>query len=62
MTSALAGPGADERLWRDALSAAAPALPDAYLRALLHFLAATASAGAAHPDLSAVLVRHYGFP
>ncbi|XP_013170090.1 PREDICTED: WD repeat-containing protein mio-B [Papilio xuthus] len=52
---ALAGPGADERLWRDAMSAAAPALPDAYLRALLHFLAATASAGAAQPDLSAVL-------
>ncbi|CAH2048926.1 unnamed protein product, partial [Iphiclides podalirius] len=52
---ALAGPGADERLWRDALAAAAPALPDPYLRALLHFLAATAAGGASQPDLGAVL-------
>ncbi|CAH4028135.1 GATOR complex protein MIOS [Pieris brassicae] len=48
-----AGGGApDERLWRDSLAAAAPALPDPYLRALLHFLAATVQA---HPDFSAVL-------
>lgn len=53
----------EERLWRESLVAAAPAMPDAYLRALLHFLAAStctasaAGAGAAHsPDLSAVLV------
>ncbi|XP_052753330.1 GATOR complex protein MIOS-B isoform X3 [Galleria mellonella] len=61
----------DERLWREALAAAAPALPDAYLRALLHFLAASAPASASasasaaaaahhaapphHPDLAAVL-------
>nr|XP_032517261.1 LOW QUALITY PROTEIN: GATOR complex protein MIOS-B [Danaus plexippus plexippus] len=32
----------EERLWRDALAAAAPALPDPYLRALLHFVAAAA--------------------
>ncbi|XP_063383686.1 GATOR2 complex protein MIOS [Cydia fagiglandana] len=45
----------EERLWRESLSAAAPALPDAYLRALLHFLAASSSAQqhAAPPDLSA---------
>lgn len=52
----------EERLWRESLAAAAPALPDAYLRALLHFLAASSCAdapagAAAHsPDLSAVLV------
>ncbi|KAJ0176372.1 hypothetical protein K1T71_007551 [Dendrolimus kikuchii] len=34
----------EERLWREALAAGAPALPDAYLRALLHFLAASATA------------------
>ncbi|XP_037294415.1 GATOR complex protein MIOS isoform X1 [Manduca sexta] len=52
----------EERLWREALAAGAPALPDAYLRALLHFLAASAPAHPAHhaapaaqPDLSAVL-------
>ncbi|XP_073956943.1 LOW QUALITY PROTEIN: GATOR complex protein mio [Choristoneura fumiferana] len=45
----------EERLWRESLSAAAPALPDAYLRALLHFLAASSCAHAAPPDLSAVL-------
>ncbi|XP_049873651.1 GATOR complex protein MIOS [Pectinophora gossypiella] len=52
----------EERLWREAVAAAAAALPDAYLRALLHFLAASV-AGAApphqaphhSPDLSAVL-------
>ncbi|CAK1551406.1 unnamed protein product [Leptosia nina] len=43
----------DERLWRDALHAAAPALPDPYLRALLHFLAAASHHH--HPDFSAVL-------
>lgn len=46
----------EERLWRESLAAAAPALPDAYLRALLHFLAASSCAHAAPPDLSAVLV------
>ncbi|CAG5045575.1 unnamed protein product [Parnassius apollo] len=51
---ALAGPGADERLWHEALAAAAPALPDAYLRATLHFLAAVAAPP--HSDLAAVLV------
>ncbi|XP_063825990.1 GATOR2 complex protein MIOS [Ostrinia nubilalis] len=40
----------DERLWRDALAAAAPALPDAYLRALLLFLAASAPAAPAPPS------------
>ncbi|KAL4706071.1 hypothetical protein ACJJTC_001669 [Scirpophaga incertulas] len=34
------GGGGAEPLWRDALRLAAPALPDAYLRATLHFLAA----------------------
>ncbi|XP_072949683.1 GATOR2 complex protein MIOS [Epargyreus clarus] len=49
----LAPPGSpDERLWRDALAAAAPALPDAYLRATLHFLAAAAAPA---PDFTAVL-------
>ncbi|KAL0882791.1 hypothetical protein ABMA27_016339 [Loxostege sticticalis] len=56
----------DERLWRDALAAAAPALPDAYLRALLLFLAASAPASAPAapaapppqgPDLDAVLAE-----
>ncbi|RVE52877.1 hypothetical protein evm_002534 [Chilo suppressalis] len=54
----------DERLWRDALAAATPALPDPYLRALLHFLAASAPAtsptpttppAASTPHLEAVL-------
>ncbi|XP_038220759.1 GATOR complex protein MIOS-B [Zerene cesonia] len=48
----------DERLWRDALAAAAPALPDPYLRALLHFLAASAApASAAQPDFAPVLAE-----
>ncbi|XP_053610182.1 GATOR2 complex protein MIOS isoform X2 [Plodia interpunctella] len=38
----------EERLWREALAAATPALPDAYLRALLHFLAASAPAAPPH--------------
>ncbi|CAH2095812.1 unnamed protein product [Euphydryas editha] len=54
-----AGAGAaDERLWREALAAAAPALPDPYLRALLHFLAAALPPSAPQPhqpDYSAVL-------
>ncbi|XP_060803426.1 GATOR complex protein MIOS [Amyelois transitella] len=41
----------EERLWRESLSAAAPALPDAYLRALLRFLAASAPAHAHAPPL-----------
>ncbi|XP_035440073.2 GATOR complex protein MIOS [Spodoptera frugiperda] len=52
----------DERLWREALGAAAAALPDPYLRALLRFLAASAPAHPHHhpppphqPDLAAVL-------
>lgn len=51
----------EERLWREALSAGAAALPDPYLRALLHFLAASAPAGGAGgaappaPDLAPVL-------
>ncbi|XP_028039726.1 GATOR complex protein MIOS [Bombyx mandarina] len=51
----------EERLWREALAAGASALPDAYLRGLLHFLAASAPAPpalhapSAPPDLSAVL-------
>ncbi|KAJ8731079.1 hypothetical protein PYW07_004243 [Mythimna separata] len=52
----------DERLWREALTGAALALPDPYLRALLRFLAASAPAHphhhpppAHHPDLAAVL-------
>lgn len=55
--AALALAPGDDRLWREALAAAAPALPDPYLRAMLHFLAA-ASAPAAdpHPDYTAVLV------
>ncbi|XP_047532959.1 GATOR complex protein MIOS-B [Vanessa atalanta] len=54
-----AGAGAaDERLWREALAAAAPALPDPYLRALLHFLSAALPPSAPQPhqpDYSAVL-------
>ncbi|CAG4982501.1 unnamed protein product [Colias eurytheme] len=44
----------DERLARAALAAAAPALPDAYLRALLHFLAAAAAPA---PDFAPVLAE-----
>ncbi|KAG7308333.1 hypothetical protein JYU34_005527 [Plutella xylostella] len=43
---AFAGLG-EERLWRETVSTAAAALPEPYLRALLHFLAATAPAAAA---------------
>ncbi|XP_052741248.1 GATOR complex protein MIOS isoform X2 [Bicyclus anynana] len=52
--AALALAPGDERLWREALAAAAPALPDPYLRALLHFLAA---AHAPEPDYGAVLAE-----
>ncbi|XP_041979444.1 GATOR complex protein MIOS [Aricia agestis] len=45
----------EERLWRDALEAAAPALPDAYLRATLRFLAAACVGGP--PDYSPVLAE-----
>ncbi|CAH0715223.1 unnamed protein product, partial [Brenthis ino] len=55
---AAAAAAPDERLWRDALAAAAPALPDAYLRALLHFVAAALPAApAAAPDYTAVLAE-----
>ncbi|XP_045773378.1 GATOR complex protein MIOS-B isoform X2 [Maniola jurtina] len=54
--AALALAPGDERLWREALAAAAPALPDPYLRALLYFLAAANSpAPDPLPDYSAVL-------